>query len=154
MKQKGIMTTMLLGGALAGMLLGLAATRLTPSVKAAPPAAATAPAGAMADLFRGKTYPLTLKAEQIDTTYHLVALVDAQGRPSLYATRGETAAVGGETFLVCYDVPVTNAKTHPPQPKAGETANLIFINMRAVQAMGGIVPILPADTTAPAAATP
>ncbi len=155
MKQKTLLTTTLLGGALAGMGMGLAATRLTPPVKAAPTVTAATPAvGAMADLYSGKTYPLTLKAEQIDGAYHLVALVDAQGHGSLYATRGETAAAGGETFLVCYDVPVTDAKTHPPQPQAGTTANLIYINMHAVEAMGGVVPILPtppsADTVAPA----
>lgn len=155
MKQKAILTTTLLGGALAGMGLGLAATRLTPPVKAAPVVAAATPAGGpLADLYSGKTYPLTLRAEQIDATYHLVALVDAQGRPSLYATRGETAAVGGETFLVCYDVPVTNAKTHPPQPLSGTTGQLIFINLHAVEAMGGIIPIQAADTTAPAAPAP
>ena len=151
MKQKTLLTTMLLGGAMAGMLVGLAATRLTPAVKAATPAAAV---GAMAELFAGKTYPLTLKADQINTSYHLVFLVDAQGRPSQYATRGETVAAGGETFLVCYDVPIAAAKTHPPQPKAGETGQLIYINIHAVQAIGGIISILPTDTATPIAPTP
>ena len=85
----------------------------------------------------------------------MVVLVDSQGRTSLYATQGETAAAGGETFLICYDVPVTNAKTHPPLPLAGATANLILINMHAIEAMGGIVPIpSAADTPAPAPALP
>jgi len=147
----------LLGGLAAGALLGLTATRLTPPAKAAPGAtvAAAAPtSGTVADLYAGKTYPLALKAEQFDPSYHLVALVDQQGRPSLYATRGETAQAGGETFLVCYDVPVTNAQTHPAQPKAGAVGQLIFVNLRAVQAMGGIIPIQPADVPAPAAPVP
>lgn len=152
MRQKKTMTAALLGGALAVAGLGLAATRLTPAAKAAPtPTAATAP---VADLFAGKAYPLTLKAEQIDPSYHLIALVDGQGQISRYATRGDTAAAGGETFLVCYDVPLTNAKTPPPQPQAGTTGALLYVNMRAVEAMGGILPIQAPDTAAPAAALP
>jgi len=157
MKQKSLLTMTLLGGALAGTLLGLGATRLTPLAQAAPAKeATTAPGGAnaatLADIFAGKTYPLTLPAEKIDSSYHLVGLVDAQGKPAQIATRGETVAVGGETFLICYDVPVTSAQTRPPQPKAGATGTLIYVNLRMVQAMGGIIPITPADTIAPTAA--
>lgn len=153
MRQNTTLTAALLGGTLALMGLGLAATRLTPAAKAAPtPVTATAATGAMADLLAGRTYPLTLKAEQIDSSYHLIALVDGQGQLSRYATRGETASAGGETFLVCYDVPLTNAKTHPPQPQSGATGGLLYVNMRAVEAMGGILPIQPPDTAAPAAA--
>lgn len=156
MKQKTILTATLVGGTLAGMGLGLTATRWTPPVKAAPGLATPAPpAGAMADLYSGKMYPVTLKAEQIDSSYHMVALVDAQGRTSLYATRGETVAGGGETFLVCYDVPVTNSKTHPPLPQAGATANLIYINMHAVEAMTAVIAIpSAADAPAPVPAAP
>ncbi len=153
MKQKTLFTTTLLGGLTAGAMLGLTAMRLTPPAKAAPaPLAATPALGTVADLYAGKTYPLALKAEQFDPSYHLVFLVDGQGKPSQYATRGETAQAGGETFLVCYDVPVTNASTHPAQPKAGSVGQLIFVNLRAVQAMGGIIPIQPADAPAPAPA--
>ena len=154
MKQKTTVTATLLGGALAGMVLGLTATRLTPMAKAAPtPVTATA-AGTAADLLEGKTYPVTLKAEQFDSTYHILALVDAQGQISRYATRGETASLGGETFLVCYDVPLTDAKTHPPQPQAGAVGNLIYVNMRAVEAMGGIIPITAQPPAAPITAAP
>ena len=148
MKQKALLTATLLGGALAGMGLGLAATRLTPTALAAP-APAAASLGPMAEMLAGKTYPVTLKAEQIDSSYHLVGLVDAQGQSSLYATRGDMLTVGGETFLVCYNVATTNSPVNPPQPKAGATANLIYIDMRAVEAIGGIIPIAP-----PAAALP
>ena len=147
----------LFGGALAGTIWGLGVTRLTPVAQAAPAKeAATAPAGqaaaSLAVVFWGKTYPLTLPAEKIDSSYHLVGLVDAQGKPAQIATRGETLVVGGETFLICYNVPVTNAQTHPPQPKAGTTGDLVYVNLRMVQAMGGIIPITPADTVAPTAA--
>ena len=149
MKQKVVLTATLLGGMLAGACL--TATRLTPAAHAAPitaaPAVSTAP---LAEMLGGKTYPRTLKAEQIDSIYHLVGLIDAQGQSNLYATRGETAAVGGETFLVCYSVATTNSPTSPPQPKAGATANLVFINLRAVQALGGIVPIAQPEAIAPA----
>ena len=149
MKQKVILTATLLGGILVGACL--TATRLIPTVHAAPitaaPAVSTAP---LAEMLGGKTYPRTLKAEQIDSAYHLLGLIDAQGQSNLYATRGETAAVGGETFLVCYSVATTNSPTSPPQPKAGATANLVFINLRAVQALGGIVPIAPPAAIAPA----
>ncbi len=157
MKPKSLLTITLLGGALAGMLLGLGAMRLTPTAQAAPAKeAATVPGGPaavpLADVFSGKTYPLTLPAEKIDSSYHLVGLVDAQGKPAQVATRGETVVAGGETFLVCYNVPVTNAQTHPPQPKAGVTADLIYVNLRTVQAMGGIIPIAPAEAVAPTSA--
>lgn len=149
MKQKNLLTITLLGGALAGTFLGLGATRLTPSARAAPvKEAAAAP---LADQLSGKAFPLSLPAEKIDSNYHLVGLVDAQGKPAQIATRGDTTVMGGETFLVCYDVPVTEGKIHPPQPKAGATGTLIYVNLRMVQAMGGIIPIAPAETAAPAA---
>ncbi len=159
MRQKNLLTITLLGGALAGAVLGLGATRLTAPAQAAPAkeattakeAPATPGATTLAAVFSGKTYPLTLAAEKIDSSYHLVALVDAQGKPTLIATRGETFSAGGEVFLVCYDVPVTNAQTHPPQPKAGAVGNLLYVNLRSVQAMGEIIPITPGDTAMPAA---
>jgi len=156
MKPKTLWITTLLAGALAGMGLAVAATRLTPAALAAPASVATAasPAGALAEMLAGKTYPLTLKAEQIDASYHLVGLVDAQGQSSVYATRGETLSTGGETFLVCYSVATTNSPIRAPQPKAGATANLIYINMHAVEAVGGIIAIAPPETAAPAAALP
>ena len=153
MKQKSLLTMTLLGGALAGTFLGLEATRLTPAAHAAPAKEAAAPASAsLADVLSGKTYPLSLPAEKIDSSYHLVGLVDAQGKPAQIATRGDTTVMGGETFLVCYDVPVTSAQTRPPQPKAGATGTLIYVNLRMVQAMGGIIPIAPGDAVAPTAA--
>jgi hypothetical protein len=149
MKQNMLLATTLLAGVLAGA--GLTSVRLTSTAHAAPivavPAASTAP---LAEMLGGKTYPRTLKAEQVDSAFHLLGLIDAQGQSNLYATRGETVAVGGETFMVCYSVATTNSPTRPPQPKAGATANLVFINLRAVQALGGIVPIAPPETIAPA----
>lgn len=159
MKQKNLVTITLFGSALAGTFLGLGATRLTPPAKAAPlkaaakePIVSTPTTVPLVDVFSGKTYPLTLPAEKIDSSYHLVGLVDAQGKPAQIATRGETVVTGGETFLVCYDVPVTDSKTHLPQPKAGATGMLIYVNLRMVQAMGGIIPITPADAVVPTAA--
>ena len=154
MKPNARLTAALLGGALAGIGVGLAAMRLTPTAWAAPGPAVTAPANPLTTMMDGKAYPLTLKAEQIDSSFHLVGLVDTQGQSSLYATRGETLTVAGETFWVCYSVPTTNSPIHPPQPKAGATANLIYINMRAVEAVGGIIPIAPPDTTTPVTALP
>ena len=161
MKQKSLLTITLLGGALAGVFLGLGATRLTPTAKAAgaKEAAMTAPGGTavantFGDAFSGKTYPLTLAAEKIDASYHLVALVDEQDKVSQVATRGETFTAGGEMFLVCYDVPLTTAQTRPPQPKAGATGNVLFVNTRSIQAMAGILPITSADTPAPTPAVP
>ena len=153
MKRK-LLTITVLGSALAGTFLGLGATRLMPAAHAAPvkEAAATPANASLADQLSGKTFPLSLPAEKIDSSYHLVGLVDAQGKPAQIATRGDTTVMGGETFLVCYDVPVTEGKIHPPQPKAGGTGTLIYVNLRMVQAVGGIIPIEPAETAAPAAA--
>lgn len=157
MKQKSLLTITLLGATVAGALIGLSATRITPLANAAPlkPAGETAAAhGAapLAEALSGKTYPLTLAADKIDSSYHLAALVDAQGKASSIATRGETVTAGSETFLICYDVTLTNSATRPPQPKAGTTGNLLYVNLHAVQAIGGITPITPGDieTTAPA----
>ena len=149
MRQKAILAATLLGGMLAGA--GLTSVRMTPPAHAAPFAAApTAPIAPLAEMLGGKIYPRTLKAEQIDSTFHLLGLIDAQGQSNLYATRGETTVVGGETFLVCYNVATTNSPTRPPQPKAGAIANLVYINLRAVQAVGGIIPIAPPESIAPA----
>lgn len=110
------------------------AAHAAPAANKAPAPAAPAPAS-LADLLSGKAYPLTLKAEQIDSSFQMADLVDTQGKPGMYATRGETAAVGGETFLAAYFVVVAPghpaAATVPP----GSTLRLAFINMRYVQAM-------------------
>ena len=143
MKQKTAMTTALVGAALLGGLLGLGLTRLTPTAKAAPAVTADSP---MAEALAGKAYPSILRADQIDSTYHLVELVDAQGKADTYATKGELVAAGGETFLVTYYVALTSGTAaRPPQPKADATAQLTLINLRSVQAMGAINPIMPPD---------
>lgn len=155
MKQKNLLTITLLGGAFAGAFFG--ATRLTLPAGAAPAkvfgkeAASPPVTGPLADAFSGKTYPLTLPAEKIDSSYRLMTLVDVQGKPAVVATRGETITAGGDTFLVCYDVALTDAKTRPPQPKAGATGTLLYVNLHMIQAMGGIIPIAPAETIAPTA---
>ena len=156
MRQKNLLTIALLGGAFAGACFG--ATRLTPPAGAAPAKvfgkeAAPAPVtGPLADAFSGKMYPLTLPAEKLDSSYRLMTLVDVQGKPALVATRGETITAGGDTFLVCYDVALTDAKTRPPQPKAGATATLLYVNLHMIQAMGGIISIMPSDALVPTAA--
>lgn len=156
MRQKNLLTIAVLGGAFAGAFFG--ATRLTPPAGAAPAKvfgkeAAPAPVtGPLADAFSGRTYPLTLPAEKLDGSYRLIALVDVQGKPAQVATRGETITAGGDTFLVCYDVALTDAKTRPPQPKAGATATLLYVNLHMIQAMGGVIPIAPSDAPAPTAA--
>ena len=153
MKRSNALMIMLIGSIAAGAL-GTTFVRLTPPAQAAPvpakPAAAVA-ANPLGDLFAGKPFPLTVSAEQMNAGYHLVALVDAQGKPSLYATLGQTTSAGGETYLVAYEVTLTDPKTNPiPQPKPGTTGQVIFIDLHAVQAMGGIIPIQPAPDIAPA----
>jgi hypothetical protein len=145
MKRNGVFTVMLTGGIAAMGALGLTLVRLTPPAQAAPivkPAAAAA--SPLGDMFSGKTFPLTVSIEQMNAGYHLVALVDAQGKANLYATRGETTAAGGETYLVAYEVTLTDPKEGPPEPKPGTIGQIIFIDLHAVQAMGGIATIQPA----------
>ena len=95
----------------------------------------TARAQAPADIFAGKAFPSTLPAAQIDSTFHFVDLVDAQGKPGTYATKGQTVTIGSETLLVTYAVPLTVAITRPARPQPGSTATLALINLRFVQAM-------------------
>ncbi len=144
---------MVTGGILASGALGLTLLRTMP-VQAAPAAAKPATSNPMADLFAGKSFPLSVPAEKMDGSYHLVALVDAQGKPNLYATQGQTTSAGGETYLVAYEVTLTDPKTGAvPQPKPGTSGQIIFIDLHAIQAMGGIIPIQPvppAPITAPA----
>ena len=154
MKRNNILTAALLGSAVAAGAVGVTLGRLTPTALAAPVAKPAAAASPLADMFSGRSFPLTLKAEQIDPSYHLVALVDAQGKPSLYATRGETTAAAGETYLVCYEVTLTDPKSGAPQPKPGTLGQIIYIDLHAIQAMGGIIPIRPADTTTITPAVP
>ena len=146
-------TLLLVSAGIAAGALGMTLVRLTPPVQAAPVAAkpAAAAANPLGDLFAGKTFPLTVSAEQMNAGYRLVALVDAQGKPSLYATQGATTSAGGETYLVAYEVTLTDPKTNPiPQPKPGTSGQVIFIDLHAIQAMGGIIPIQPAPDIAPA----
>ena len=139
---------LLVSSSMAAGALGLTVIRLMPPAQAAPAASQTvkpAPAPAaspLADLFAGKAFPLSVPAEKMGAGYHLVALVDAQGKASLYATEGQTTAAGGETYLVAYEVMLTEPKAgSPPQLKPETSGQLIFINLHAIQAMGGILPI-------------
>ena len=137
-------TALLVGISIAAGALGMTLVRLLPPAQAAPPAAKPAAASPMADLFAGKSFPLSLPAEKMDSSYHLVALVDAQGKANLYATQGATTSAGGETYLVAYEVTLTDPKTGTAsQPKPGTSGQVIFIDLHAIQAMGGIVPIRP-----------
>lgn len=144
MKRNRKLTVMLTGSILAIGALGLTLLRLMPPVQAAPIAVKPAAASAMADLFAGKSFPLSVPAEKMDGSYRLVALVDAQGKPNLYATQGATTSAGGETYLVAYEVTLTDPKAGvAPQPKPGTSGQVIFIDLHAIQAMGGIIPIQP-----------
>ncbi len=146
-------TALLVGISMAAGALGTKFVRLMPPVQAAPVAAkpAAAASNPLGDMLAGKTFPLTVSTEQMNAGYRLVALVDAQGKPSLYATQGQTTSAGGETYLVAYEVTLTDLKTNPiPQPKPGTTGQIIFIDLHAIQAMGGIIPIQPAPSIAPA----
>lgn len=110
-----------------------------PGKPAISPASATplpAPASAsLPSLLSGKAYPAALKAGDVDASFQIVDLVDTQGKPGTYATKGETAAVGGETFLVAYFVAPVPGQPASPTIPAGATLHLAFINMRYVQAM-------------------
>lgn len=145
MKRSNTLTLILTGGILTLGALGLTLMRVTPPVQAAPVTAKPAAAASqMADLFAGKSFPLSLPAEKMDSSYRLIALVDAQGKPNLYATQGATTSAGGETYLVAYEVTLTDSKTGAaPQPKPGTSGQVIFVDLHAIQAMGGIIPIRP-----------
>ena len=144
-------TALLIGGSIMAGALGMTVVRLTPPVQAAPPASKPAAANPLGEMFAGKSFPLSLPAEKMDSSYRLVALVDAQGKANLYATQGQTISAGGETYLVAYEVTLTDPKTGTaPQPKPGTSGQIIFIDLHAIQAMGGIVPIQPAPAIAPA----
>jgi len=129
------------------LLLGLGLT-MASHRPAAQAATATAPSltPSLADALGGKVYPATLKAEQIDETFRMVDLVDAQGNPGTYATRGETVTLGGETFLVAYFFPVPAHQPQPQQPPPGGIAHLAYINMHYVVAMLNPHPVAPAGT--------
>lgn len=135
-------TALLIGGSMAAGALGITAVRLTPPAQAAPTVSKPAPAASsLADLLAGKAFPLTVPVEKMEGSYHLVALVDAQGKASLYATEGQTASAGGETYLAAYEVTLTEPKAgSPPKLKPG-SGQLIFIDLHAIQAMGGIAPV-------------
>lgn len=146
MKRNRTLIVMLTGGSLVIGTLGLTLLRTMPPVQAAPAAAkpAAVAANPMADLFAGKSFPLSLPTEKMDGSYHLVALVDAQGKANSYATQGATTLAGGETYLVAYEVTLTDPKTGvASQPKSGTSGQIIFINLHAIQVMGGIIPIQP-----------
>lgn len=107
-----------------------------PATSPAPATPLPAPASAsLPSLLSGKAYPAALKAGDVDASFQIVDLVDTQGKPGTYATKGETAAVGGETFLVAYFVAPVPGQPASPTIPAGATLHLAFINMRYVQAM-------------------
>lgn len=116
-----------------------AQTAAPPGKPATTPASAAplpAPASAsLPSLLSGKAYPAALKAGDVDASFQIVDLVDTQGKPGTYATKGETATVGGETFLVAYFVAPVPGQPASPTIPTGATLHLAFINMRYVQAM-------------------
>ncbi len=123
---------------LAVLVCGATARRPATQAAAPPDKPATAPVPASASLpslLSGKAYPAALKAGDVDVSFQIVDLVDTQGKPGTYATKGETAAVGGETFLVAYFVAPVPGQPASPTIPAGATLHLAFINMRYVQAM-------------------
>ncbi len=111
------------------------AAALPPNITVPSPAAAAAAPATLPSLLSGKAYPAALKAGDVDASFQIVDLVDTQGKPGTYATKGETAAVGGETFLVAYFVAPVPGQPASPTIPAGATLHLAFINMRYVQAM-------------------
>ncbi len=137
MRHKTTVTVSLLAFCLCGALLTLGVKR--PAAQAAP-AAVNAP---VSDILDGKTFPNTMKTEQFDTSYHIINLVDMQGKPGAYLTRGDTVTMGGESFLVAYYTNMTSGIAALPQPKPGENAMLALINMHYVQAITGIHALAP-----------
>jgi len=124
----------LLIAAVCGMTASRPAAHAAPAADKADLPTAPAPAS-LASLLSGKTYPLTLKADQVDAAFQMVDLVDTQGKPGTYATKGETATVGGETFLVSYFVVPAPGQSATATIPPGSTLRLAFINMRYLQAM-------------------
>lgn len=157
---KPIVSAVLLSGLMASSVLAAPPKKPTPPVPVAAPTprppVLPAP-GSLADLLAGRLFPLTQPVNQLDPAYHSVALVDAQGKAGTYMSKGETFAIGGETFLVAYDIPTRNLPPPTPgQPRPpAPNASLTLINLRAVQAMGGFrigpPPASDAPATPPAA---
>lgn len=159
MQHRTTLTVSLLALAMGGAFVSATARR--PAAQAAKPApalaaAAPAPGGTLASLLNGALYPNTMRIEQMTAAYHLVGIADAQGQPATVATKGDTVVLAGETFLVGYTVltapppaaappPATPpaegqsaAPTTPTPPAPDTNAHLTLINMRYVQALGGI----------------
>lgn len=160
---KRIVSAVLLSGLMASSLPAAPPKKPTPPVSVVTPTprpvtvASPAATGSLADLLAGKLFPLTQPVNQLDPAYHSLALVDAQGKAGTYMSKGETFSIGGETFLVAYELPVRNLPPPTPgQPRPPALpASLTLINLRAVQAMGGFrlgpPPASDAPATPPAA---
>jgi hypothetical protein len=157
MTRKTLTTSLVLG--LLGGSLWLGISVRHSAAQAAPVKPATPTPNSMADLLSGRLYPNTIKRSALIANYHLVSLIDAQGKPAVCATQGTLLTLGSETFLVAYllppptPAPAADATTPPttvPAPPADEDAQLTLINMRYVQALGGIHDV-PPPTAVPAA---
>jgi hypothetical protein len=151
--------TLILGGTVFALTAHRPAAHAAPPAKTpAPPVrpptpAPSQPSVTFADVLSGKTYPNTLKRDELAPAYHFITVIDAQGNPAQCATKGETQSFGGETFLVAYRLPDAPARpagaTDPPPPLPD--ARLILINMHSIEAIGGI---RDTETPTPAAETP
>jgi len=159
MRHKATVTISLLAlsacGALLSSVVKLPSAQAAPAAGVTPPAApATAANASVADVLSGKAYPTKITPEQVNAAYHLVSIVDTQGRPGTYATKGETVTLGSETFLVAYFVPLTSGVGKPPQPKPDEPSLLGLINMRYITVLYDIHAVgASAPTPAPAKET-
>ncbi len=156
MKQKALITITGIGTFIAGAMFSPFLAHMTLPAKAAPPTLTPAPSGgSLATLLAGKVYPISVKAEDIDSSYHILVMVDAQDKQSAYATKGDIFTVAGESFIVGYYTQFTTNPSRGPRPKPGTTGDLTLINIHSIQAMGGISTISPIsasdsdDSTAP-----
>ena len=145
---------------LALLLCGLLALP-APAVLAQAPAASSDFTSAVS----GVSCPLTLKVKDLDDTWRQLSISKVGGAdllsifasssrgvaPTLdqYYTHGETATIGGETYLVAYryalkpsDLTGDNASA-PPQITPDTTLNLSLINVRQIASLDGIQPFAP-----------
>lgn len=135
-------------------------------------AAQMCPAAELGDVLRGKVYPLSVKAGDLDRSWvGLTPVGDAGiglaevyaamlgGQPLVYYTKGDTVQAAGETFLVAYGRQIDQQtllemmrggpEPMPLEPITAETRlTLSLLNLRSARSLTNIQPFDLSEETA------
>lgn len=127
-----------------GFGIGISAAGWLGRAHAAETAAVTALAAGtgFAAQIAGKSGPAeSISPDTIPAGYRLIRIVDTSSRVGFYVTQGETLSVGGQTFLLAYQVTLFSDADGIQKIARGQTLWLALINMSSAEIVDQMGPV-------------